>query len=394
MEGCLRIALFDFKIFGERNDNMANEGMTYTGSGVNYEEMDPFKRMALKEAIPTAENLKRHKFKEVPESRGESAYVIDVGPFLLAFVEEGLGTKNKVAEEMMLIARAMFGSGGDSYHRKIMQCNLAMAVNDLSTVGASPLVSMLHVAAGSSKYFTNEKRNQDIVEGHADACNIAGCSWGGGESPTLRDIIFPGTAVFAGSTTGIINPKSDLLLGSRVQVGDAIILINSSGIHANGLTLARDIAEFLPKGYFTEMPSGKTYGEGLLEPTLIYSRLIDNCAPLLHYAINITGHGFRKLMRAQGSFRYVVEKLPEVPEALSFMQEHGRISNREAYGNLNMGAGYALIAPRENVGRILAIAGGLGYDGHEAGSVESFRRRRVCMVPLGFEYDEDELKVR
>jgi len=98
---------------------------------------------------------------------------------------------------------------------------------------------MMHLAAGTSKYFTNERRSRDIVEGHADACNISGCAWGGGESPTLRDIIYPGTAVFAGSATGIINPKSNLLLGSRVEVNDAIIFASSSGIHANGLTLAQ-----------------------------------------------------------------------------------------------------------------------------------------------------------
>jgi len=111
--------------------------MTYSATGVNYEEMDPFKRLALQAAIPTAENLRRHGFKEIAESRGESAYVVDVGPFLLVFVEEGLGTKNKVAEDMMSIARAMYGPAGETYHRKIMQCNLAMAVNDLSTVGIS-----------------------------------------------------------------------------------------------------------------------------------------------------------------------------------------------------------------------------------------------------------------
>lgn len=368
--------------------------MTYEGTGVNYSEMDPFKRLALEAALPTSANLAKHGFKEVTESRGESAYVIDVGPFMLAFVEEGLGTKNKVAEDMAYLSRAMYGVAGRTYHENILRCNLAMAVNDLSTVGAAPFVSMMHLAAGSSKWFTDERRNEDVVSGYATACNIAGCAWGGGESPTLRDIIYPDTAVFAGSSVGVINPKRNLLLGSRIRVGDVIIFIASSGIHANGLTLCRDLEESLPHGYLTEMPSGVTYGEALLEPTIIYAPLVNACVSMLHYAVNITGHGWRKLMRAQQNFRYIVNVVPEPSEIFEFIQKYGNVSNREAYGNLNMGVGYAFFAPRKNAKKILKIAEKLGFDAFVAGNVEEGERKGVEIVPLGLVYDADELKVR
>ena len=371
------------------------EGMTYAGtSGVDYEAMDPYKRTMLKAALPTAANLTRLGFVEIPESRGESAYVVDVGPFLLAFVEEGLGTKNKVAEAMAYISRALYGLTGKTYHGKIMHCNLAMQVNDLSTVGADPFVSMLHTAAGTSKWFTDEKRNEDIADGQAEACNITGCAWGGGESPTLRDIIFPGTAVFAGSSAGIINPKENLLLGSRIKEGNAIVVFRSSGIHANGLTLARDIEEKLAKGYMTELPSGMTYGEALLEETIIYSPLVRACASLINYAVNITGHGWRKLMRAQQNFRYVVKNLPVPQEIFTFMQSSGNVSDREAYGNLNMGAGYAFFVPQENVERVLQVAAELGFEAMVAGYVEESDGRSVYLEPLNLNYDADELKVR
>lgn len=368
--------------------------MTYAATGVNYDEMDPFKRLALEAALSTAKNLEKFGFKEVTESRGESAYVIDVGPFMLAFVEEGLGTKNKVAEEMMYLARVMNGLAGKTYHDNIMQCNFAMAANDLSTVGADPFVSMLHLAVGDSKFFTNKKRSEDIVSGHAQACNIAGCAWGGGESPMLRDIIFPGTAVYAGSATGIIKPKENLLLGSRIEDGDVIIIIPSSGIHANGLTLARDLAETLPRGYLTELPSGITYGEALLKPTTIYAPLINECAPLLHYAVNITGHGWRKFMRAQQSFTYVIHSIPELPEIFRFIQKYGNVSNREAYGNLNMGAGYALFTSRENAGKVLGAARDLGFGALKAGFVEKSNEKSVYIDPLNLKFKADELNVR
>ncbi len=370
------------------------QGMTYAGTGVNYDEMDPYKRTMLRAALPTAANLKRLGFSEITESRGESAYVVDVGPFLLAFVEEGLGTKNKVAEDMQYISRALYGLTGKTYHDQIMHCNLAMQVNDLSTVGADPFVSMLHTAAGNSKWFTNEKRNEDIADGQAKACNLTGCAWGGGESPTLRDIIFPGTAVFAGSSAGVINPKENLLLGSRIKEGNAIVVFCSSGIHANGLTLARDIEEKLPSGYMTELPSGMTYGEALLKETIIYSPLVTACASLINYAVNITGHGWRKLMRAQQNFRYVVKSLPIPQEIFSFIQKHGNVSDREIYGNLNMGGGYAFFVPKENVEKVMQIAAALGFEAMEAGHVEASDGRSVFLEQLNLNYDADELKVR
>lgn len=373
---------------------MAKDSMTYKETGVNYDELDPFKRLALEAALPTAENLLPHGFKEVPESRGESAYVIDIGPFYLAFVEEGLGTKNKVAEDMMNLAKAMHGLTGKTYHDQIMHCNLAMAVNDLSTVGAAPFVSMLHVAAGNSKFFTNDKRNQDVVDGHAHACNLAGCAWGGGESPVLRDIIYPGTAVYAGSVTGVINPKENLLLGSRIMDDDEIIIIRSSGIHANGLTLCRDIEERLSNGYLTKLPSGKTYGEALLEPTLIYAPLVNRCAPLLHYAVNITGHGWRKLMRPPQSFHYIVNRLPVPQEIFKFIQGKGNIDDREAYGNLNMGAGFAFFAPKKNSSEILKTAKELKFEASVAGIIKKSLDRRVILEQLEIEFSSDELKVR
>lgn len=365
------------------------ETMTYEGVGINYKEMDPFKIMAQQAAIQTAGNLARFGIAEVPESRGESAYVIDMGDSYIAIVEEGLGTKNAAADEMYKLT-------GKSYYDQAGQCTMAMIVNDLITVGADPATAMMHLAAGASNWFSDERRCHDVVNGWKHACDLAGCSWGGGETPTLKKLIYPETVVMAGSAIGIIRQKKNLLLGSKIQNGDAIVVVKSSGIHANGLTLGREIADKLPDGYLTPMPSGRVYGDVLLDATLIYApllRALQEAGVELHYAVNITGHGWRKLMRAQRQFTYVIKTLPEVPEIFPFMQEHGPISLRESYENLNMGAGFAFYLPYKGVPRSIEIAKRLGFGALLAGYIEP-GERKVVLEPINLTFGEETLQVR
>jgi phosphoribosylformylglycinamidine cyclo-ligase len=369
---------------------MGKDRMTYKSTGVNYAEMDPFKILAQQAAIKTADNIKRFGFAELEASRGESAYIIETYSFYLAFVEEGLGTKN-------LVADAMYKLTGKTYHDQIAQCTLAMIVNDLITVGALPISAAMHLAVGDSAWFADEKRSNDLIEGWRKGCDLSRCTWGGGETPTLKGIINPEAVVLSGSAFGIIKSERNLLSGKKIRNGDAIMLFGSSGIHANGLTLARAIADKLPDGYLTKLPSGRSYGEALLDPTIIYVPLIDECQKAginLHYGINITGHGFRKLMRAPQKFSYFIEKIPDVPEVLAFMQEHGPVSDEEAYGNLNMGAGFALIVDVNDCTRVSAIAMNLGMQPLYAGNVVQSEERSVHIRPKNISWDESSLKLR
>jgi phosphoribosylformylglycinamidine cyclo-ligase len=369
-------------------------GMTYAGTGVDYDAMDPFKRMAQAAGRQTADNIKRFGMTEAEMSRGESAYLVETPDAYLAHVEEGLGTK-------ILVADAMRKLTYQCYYDNIAQDTVAMIANDMATLGALPISVAMHLAVGDSNWFVDETRCGFLVAGWKKACHKARAVWGGGETPTLRDIVAPSTAVLAGSAMGIVKPKNRLLSPDKIRHGDAIVLLASSGIHANGLTLARRIAEKLPDGYLTRLSNGRTYGETLLDPTYIYVPIVEDClnrGVKLHYAVNITGHGWRKLMRAPQPFTYVIEKLPPTLPIFDFIQMHGPVDNREAYGNLNMGAGFALYMPRSEVRKFAHIMQAYDYtdriDWLCAGHIERSTRREVVIGPKDLAYGEETLAVR
>jgi phosphoribosylformylglycinamidine cyclo-ligase len=364
--------------------------MTYAGAGVDYEAMDPFKRLAQQAGRETATNILRLGYAEVEMSRGESAYLMNAGDHYVAHVEEGLGTKN-------LVADAMYRLTGESYYDRVAQCTVAMIVNDMITLGALPLSVAMHLAVGASGWFNDEKRCTDLIQGWKKACDLARCVWGGGETPTLKGIVDPDAAVLSGSAVGVVKPKSCLIDAANIRHGDAIVVIGSSGIHANGLTLARQIAEKLPNGYLTELSDGRTFGEALLDPTMIYVPLVEDCFTEgieIHYAVNITGHGWRKLMRATQPFAYIIDHIPVPQPVFSFIQKHGPVDDREAYANLNMGAGFALYVRDGDVAKLLSIARSLGMSALRVGTIEASKVKRVTIHPLGLEYLGSTLGVR
>ena len=315
-------------------------------------------------------------------SRGESAYLVETPDNFLAHVEEGLGTKNLVADAMYRLVPAR------SFYDHIAQDTVAMIVNDMITLGALPLAVAMHLGVGSSDWFTDDRRAGDLVDGWRAACERARCAWGGGETPTLSGIVEPATVVLAGSAIGIVKPKERLIRGN-IQAGDAIVLLESSGIHANGLTLARAVAERAPNGYLTLLADGRSYGEALLDPTHIYVGVVEDCLNRgidIHYAVNITGHGWRKLMRAAEPFAYVIDKVPSPQPVFEFIQSIGEVDDSEAYGNFNMGAGFAIYVPEGDVAAVLDVVRPFPFKAFCAGHVEKSATKRVIIAPKGLEY--------
>jgi phosphoribosylformylglycinamidine cyclo-ligase len=366
--------------------------LSYEQAGVKYELIDPLKVAAQRAAASTAGHLARHAFEEVTASRGESAYVVDLGHFYLASIVECLGTKTLVADAMW--------RDGENFFAAIAQDTIAMAVNDLVTVGATPLVVQAYWAAGGSDWFADSARAQALVQGWKAACDAIGASWGGGETPALAGIVEEGRIDLAASCTGLVNPKPRLTLGEHLGSGDAIVLLQSSGIHANGLSLARKIAERLPQGYQTPIGSetepGLRYGPALLAPTLLYSPVTEAlwaAGVRVHYAANITGHGWRKLLRHPKALTYRVHTLPPVPRVLRFMQQQAAMGDAEAYGTLNMGAGFALFVHGDDAERTVATARAQGIEAWVAGRVEA-GAKQLFIEPIGVHWGAEELQLR
>jgi phosphoribosylformylglycinamidine cyclo-ligase len=346
---------------------MTKAKSTYADSGVNYEELDQVKVLAQATAASTSGNLKSSGGREIAASRGESAYVWEEADAYRSLVIEGLGTKNLVADEMRKAT-------GKTYYDNLAQDTVAMIVNDLVVVGAMPQVVNAYFAVGDSAWTTDRERAADLVNGWAAACQAIGATWGGGETPALKGIIDPDTIDLGGSAVGIISPKERLVLGDKLAAGDAIVLIESSGIHANGISLVRGLAEKNPGLYNRKLSDGRLFGEAILTPTHLYVNLVRDMLEAgiqPHYMVNITGHGWRKLMRAtQNNLRYIIHDILEPQPEFDLIQKLSGMSDYEMYGTLNMGAGFAIFLPEPEANRVVEVAAKRKLRAIKAGRVE------------------------
>ncbi|MBL9218779.1 MAG: phosphoribosylformylglycinamidine cyclo-ligase [Opitutaceae bacterium] len=366
--------------------------LSYESSGVRYDQLDAFKRACQQAARGTAGELKAHGYAEPATTRGESAYLIEGPDHFLAHVEEGLGTKN-------LVADAVYAASGKNFYREIAIDTVATIVNDLITCGARPISVAMHAAVGDSGWFSDAPRMQALVDGWAEGCHRAGAVWGGGETPTLKGIVNPDTIVLAGSAIGKIEPKSQRITGD-VQDGDAIIFLASTGVQTNGLSLCRLIADKLPQKYATPLGHGdlRTYGEALLAASAIYVDFVVRCQQAgvkLNYVAHVTGHGWRKLMRLEEPFVYEISEPRAIPALFKFLMEAGPIDLREAYATFNMGVGFAAYVAPSAVAATLAAAKAAGHDAWVAGTVRKQGGRKAVTIPsLGLAYEGDTLQVR
>lgn len=366
--------------------------LSYESSGVRYDQLDAFKRACQKAARTTAGVLEGHGYSEPATTRGESAYLIEAADHFLAHVEEGLGTKN-------LVADAVYAATGKTFYREIAIDTVATMVNDLVTCGALPISVAMHAAVGDSGWFSDSKRTNALVEGFAEGCRAAGAVWGGGETPTLGGIVEPEAIVLAGSAIGKISPKN-LRITGEVSEGDSIIFLASSGVQTNGLSLCRRVAAHLPQGYQTPVGFGdpRTFGEALLAPSVIYVAFVKECQERgikLNYVAHVTGHGWRKLMRLEEPFVYEISNIRTPLAVFRFLQKEGPITEREMYATFNQGVGFAAYVAPKDTEAVLAAAKKTGYDAWLAGTVKKEGARKAVVIPsLGITFEGDTLQVR
>lgn len=377
----------------------------YSAAGVDYETLDAGKRLAIAGALSTSALLEGRGGHALDASRGEPAFVFELDGRTLAFVVEGLGTKS-------VIARQVLEAQGVNRFGDVAYDTVAAILNDLCCVGALPLVVNAYFATGASEWYREGERGAALIEGWRRACVDAGCTWGGGESPSLPGLLDEREIELAGAAVGAVPAGRRALLGEELEPGDEIVLVASSGLHANGASLARLLAGRLPDGYATELVADRTtsdpvtttgtagagtttLGEALLEPSVMYVGLVAALLAQelpLRYISHITGHGLLKLMRPSRALTYRIECLPPVPAVLSFLVEQARLDAHAAYSTFNMGSGYALYCAPGAGEAIVAVAASLGLSALVAGRVEE-GPRQVILEPVDVRFAGEELEL-
>ena len=256
---------------------------------------------------------------------------------------------------------------------------VAMSVNDLICTGGEPLVFLDYIAMPADDPPMTEK----LVKGIADGCVEAECSLVGGETAILPDFYQPGDFDMAGFCTGVVE-RSGIIDGSRIEVGDAVIGLASSGLHSNGFSLVRKVVFEAAKLSVTDRVEelGKTIAEELLTPTQIYVKPIRHV--LAHYPVkkkgvihglaNITGGGVPdNLSRIlpPGKRAFIRRGSWPVPPVFAWLQRLGNIADAEMQRVFNMGVGFAIVAAPFFANSIVEQLAADGIDACIIGEVKS-----------------------
>jgi len=279
---------------------------------------------------------------------GYFANVIDVGNGMgIAVSTDGVGTKILVAEML------------NKYDTVGIDC-VAMNVNDVLCVGAEPLALLDYIAV----QVPNPDLLESLARGLYRGAEIARVTIPGGEIAQIKEMIqgkrdgyaFDLVATCIGKV-----PVDKILTGTDIAEGDLVIGLASSGIHSNGLTLARRVffekLEWAPDRFVPEL--GRTIGEELLEPTRIYVRevreMIDAGLRIKALA-HITSSGFLNLNRATAPMGYMLDKTPEPLPIFKLLQKEGGVSDEDMYFTYNMGIGFCIVLSPGDADAAHAIA--------------------------------------
>ena len=305
---------------------------------------------------------------------GYFASVVDFGGMGVAICTDGIGTKALIAQ--------MTGR----YDTVGIDC-VAMNVNDLVCVGARPVTLVDYIAVERAEPAMLEALGAGLAEG----ARLAGVSISGGEIAEMRDVIkgaVPGAGFdLAGTAVGRVALDA-VNSGAAVRPGDSILGIASSGIHSNGLTLARRVffetAGLAVADHVDDL--GETVGEALLRPTHIYVRealdLLASEVPV-NALVHITGDGFLNLTRIEAKVGMRLDALPAPPPVFATIQRLGGVADAEMYRVFNLGIGFCVIVPPEHEARAIAILGAHGKACQRIGTVVDDAQERVWIEPAG-----------
>ncbi len=298
-------------------ESIKKSALTYKDAGVDIEKGDLFVDRIKKKVLSTYNN-------RVYQGVGGFASLFEKGDSYLAAGADGVGTKLKLAIDC-------------HKHNTIGIDLVAMCVNDILCVGARPSFFMDYFA--SSKL--NLEVSEEIIDGIVEGCLQSEAVLIGGETAEMPGLYQEGDYDLAGFVVGEVL-KKDLVDGSQLKDGDAIIGLPSSGFHSNGFSLVRQLIE----------KDEVDLGKALLKPTKIYHSIVMNLLKedgLIKGMAHITGGGFRNISRINPNFHYQINNVPplrDLPDSVQAILKRTSLSFSELYETFNMGIGFVLITDR------------------------------------------------
>ncbi|WP_455645334.1 phosphoribosylformylglycinamidine cyclo-ligase [Methanosphaera sp.] len=332
--------------------------VTYSEAGVDISLEEQTVRALTGELSETLE------YRNIIKNKGHFAALVDFGSRAIAMSTDGVGSK-------ILIANLM-----NKFDTVGIDC-IAMVVNDILCVGAEPIAMVDYLAVEQP----DPEVASEIGKGLKVGCQQAKIAMIGGETASLPKIIKDFD--LAGTGIGTVD-KDKIVTGTDIKDGDVIIGIASSGVHSNGLSLARkallDIANY---DVNDKLPTDEniTVGEALLEPTIIY---VDPIMELLNSDIevhglgHITGGGFSNLKRLNHEMTYIIDNLPKPLPVFEAIQATG-IENKEMYHVFNMGIGFAVILDKKYQDQALELLNKY-HDAYIIGEIKEDKDNRVLIT--------------
>jgi len=309
---------------------------TYKKAGVDITEIKK-SQGAIGQIISSTHKIQ--KLAKVVHGFGHYAGIVEMpGNKFLATHTDGVGTKIIIANMLK------------KYDTIGIDC-IAMNVNDIICIGATPISFVDYIAANKN----NQHIFKKVVRGLVKGAKQAQVPIIGGETAIMPDL-FSGkgfTMDLAGTVVGILS-KKEMMLGKSIKSGDAIIGVKSSGLHSNGYTLARSV--LLSKYKLNSRIKGIGHlGSAMLKPTEIYVKpvleALTKCK--IHGLAHITGGSFTKLLRLK-NIGYDLDNLPKTPPLMQLIQDCG-VESKEMYKTFNMGIGFCIISPKNNVAKIMSV---------------------------------------
>ncbi len=280
---------------------------------------------------------------------------------------DGVGTKIRIAQLL------------DKHDTVGIDC-VAMCVNDIICCGAKPLFFLDYIALGKNE----PEKVATLVSGVAEGCVQAGCALIGGETAEHPGTMAADDYDLAGFSVGLVD-KPKVIDHSAMKAGDVILALPSSGIHSNGFSLVRKVFNVEHANLNLHCDElGRTLGEALLEPTVIYVKPVLACieAAAVKGISHITGGGFfENIPRClpEGLTAKIEKAAIQTPPIFHMLQQQGRIPEHDMFNTYNMGVGMTVIVAKEDADKALAALKAEGCGAYVIGEIaESGERVTLC----------------